>query len=374
MLFKKLGFPIINNFAGDIREFTPGLFKILSGFDVEPVLENGYGSRLGFTHQDYLDVFPAIRFADREEVFHQDMLIVLKNPDLEDLEMLNDGSGLFSMIHYDTRPGCVELIHRKHIKAFSMDSMVDDQGIRTFVDYFGTAYAGCETAFDVLKQTREDFASKDRKPYVATIIGAGGVAQGCVRSLEVLSDKELFANQLPGIITQVITRSITTDEENLKKVLNGTDILIDASKRPDPSKFILTNEQLGYLPENAIILDISADHYDTSVTPILVKAFEGIIKGTYDKRVIYTDDPEYDEVPEGVSTANRRITVSCDAWPSIHPHKSIVYYEGIMRNYMDLLLGRDTETLDVNSNNFFERSLYRGTIKYFDEKEAKNNK
>ena len=45
-----------------------------------------------------------------------------------------------------------------------------------------------------------------------------------------------------------------------------------------------------------------------------------------------------------------------------------------MRNYMDLLLGRDTDTLDVNSNNFFERSLYRGSIKHFDEKTAAENK
>lgn len=369
MYFKKLGFPIIRNFSGDIREFTPVLFEYLKGFDVQPVLENGYGSRLGYTHQDYLEVFPEIRFADREEVFHQDLLITLKNPDLDDLEMLNEGSGLFSMIHYETRPKCVDLIHRKHLHSFSMDALVDDQGIRTFVDYFGTAYAGCETAFGVMKDTRKDFSSPDRDPFVVTIVGAGGVAQGCVRSFEVIGDQELFAKKLPGILTQVITRSITTDDKNLKKVLKKTDILVDATKRPNSSTFIITNEQLGYLPENAIILDLAADYYDAATN--MVKAFEGTLKGTYDKRVLYPDDPEYDAIPEGIDRTNRRITVSCDAWPSIHPHTSIAYYEGIMKIYLNLLLTRDSESFKANSNDCFERSLFRSTISYFDENKKK---
>lgn len=371
MRFKTLGFPIIRNFPGDIREFTPGLFKQLNKFDQELILETGYGSRLGFTEKDYLDVCPRIKFADRETVFHQDMLVTLKNPELEDLETLNDGSALFTMIHYGTRPRCVSLIQRKKLESFSMDALVDDQGLRTFVDYFGTAFAACETGFEVFKQTRKDFNDPERKPYVATVVGAGGVAQNCVRSFEILSDRELYAKKLPGLITQVITRSITMDPGNLKEVLKKTDILVDATKRPRSDFYILTNEAIGYLPEDAIIIDVAADPYDPTQTPMQVKAFEGTVKGTNSQKVFYPDDPEYDKIPAGIETKNRRINVSCDAWPSIHPLESITYYEPIMMNYLNILLTKDTKDIDGESSNVFERSLYRSTISYFEEKHKK---
>ncbi|MBR0171379.1 MAG: hypothetical protein IJQ21_01155 [Lachnospiraceae bacterium] len=365
MRFHTLGFPVINNFPGDIREFTPSLFAYLDGFDIVPVLEEGYGKRLGYSKQDYLDASAKVIFKERRDVFSQDILITLKNPENEDLEQLRDGSGLFSMIHYHTRPQCVKLINRKQLKSFSMDSMVDDRGIRTFVDYFGTAFAGSETAFGVLKEIRKDFDDDERKPFVVTIVGAGGVAQGCVRSMEVLSDRELFAKHLPGLITQVITRSVTEDDRALRRVLKDTDILVDATNRPDSTVFIITNDQLGELKEQAIILDLAADRYDTSIDPPQVKAFEGTIKGTPDNMIRKTDDPDYEAVPKSVSTKNRRLTVSCDAWPSVHPKESIEFYQILMKNYLNILLTKDTDELDINSNDTFERSLCRSSIGYF---------
>ncbi len=366
MKIKTLGFPMIRNFPGDIRDFTPNLFAYLNKFsEISIVVEEGYGARLGYSAQDYLDACPRVKFAPMQEVYRQDMIVILKNPDLDNLELLRDGASLFTMIHYDTRPNCVQLIKRKKLNTFSMDALVDDQGIRTFVDYFGTAYAGCERAFAVLKETRVDFASTKRKPFVVTILGAGGVAQGCVRAFEVLGDAELFKNKLPGIITQIITRSITADSEYLSEVLSKTDILVDATKRPDSSKIIISNKALGSLPADAIILDLAADHYDVSVNPPHVKALEGTLKGTPNKMVIYPNDPEYDKIPSFVDATNRRITVSCDAWPSTHPDRSIRYYEGLLKNYLNILLEDDICSLDSNSNNVFERSLYRSTIAYF---------
>ncbi len=91
------------------------------------------------------------------EAYGQDITMILKNPELENLELLKDGSTLFTMLHYSTRPAVVELIKRKKLKTFSMDSIVDDQGLRMFVDYFGTAYCGCKAGIDVLKKRMGSF-------------------------------------------------------------------------------------------------------------------------------------------------------------------------------------------------------------------------
>ena len=144
-------------------------------------------------------------------------------------------------------------------------------------------------------------------------------------------------------------------------ILKDTDILVDASKRQDLSKCIIKNEQIGYLPDHSIILDITADRYDIGQ----VKPIEGTVVGSLSKYVIYPDDELYDTLPENIDSKNRRITVSCDAWPGITPKESISHYEGIIKNFLDVLLTKDTDEIDKDSDNYFERALYRGTLEHY---------
>lgn len=365
-MISKIGFPKIHNYPGDIREYTPEMFRYLKKFDnIELYLERGYGERLGYSQDDYLEANGTIIFTSFEKVFEQDMLIILKMPDLEKLEMLNDNSSIFSMLHYDTRPSFNEVLIRKKIKSFAMDMIVDDYGNRMFVDYFGTAFAGCEQAFNVLKENMNDFYSLKREPIKVTIIGAGGVASGCVKSFQILGDKEFCGKDVPGVVTQVITSNITEKEEQVIEIFKKTNILIDATRRGDYSVAIINNNALAFLPKDAVILDLSADRYDLSVNPPLVRAIEGTVKGTPDHNVIYPDDLLYDQLPDFVNKTNRRIVVSSDAWPSSKPHESIKYYEMLMKNYLNVLLSKDLDNISLESDNIFERGLYRSTISYF---------
>jgi len=366
MKVKTLGFPVIHNYPGDIREFTPNLFKYLEKFThLEYYLEEGYGERLGYTKEDYTAVNTRIHFVPLEEVYKQDMIAILKNPDLKNLELMRDGASLFSMIHYDSRPAAVELITRKKIQSFSMDAIVDDYGIRTFVDYFGTAFSGCEIAFAELKKRKKDFHSTERGPIKVTIVGAGGVGQNAVKSFEVLSDKEFLGTEYTGVVSSVLTRTMTGNEAALKEIFSTTDILVDASKRFDYSQHIISNKMLGYLPEDAIILDLSADRYVDS-EPRMVRAFEGTVKGTPSEKVLLPDNKAYDELPAWVDSTNRRVVVSCDAWPSVDPHKSIAVYELLMKNFFNVLLAKeDLDDVSIESDDTFERGLARSTITYF---------
>lgn len=370
MKVKTVGFPMIHNFAGDKRDFIPDLFRFMDRYDgVAFYLEEGYGQRLGYSEEDYLAASAKVRFVPFEEAYQQDITMILKDPELENLEMLKDGSTFFTMLHYSTRPAVVELIKRKNLQPFSMDSIVDDQGLRMFVDYFGTAYCGCKAGIDVLKKTYRDFYSRERGPLKAFVMGAGGVGQGVVKSLEVISDDEFLDKKgVAGILPFVATRTITSDKQAMRELLKEADLLIDATQRKNQSIQIIDNEEVAYLPEHAVIVDLCADRYDFTLDPPLRRVVEGTVNGNPAHYIIYPDDPLYDQLPAGVDSTNRRVVVSCDAWPGMDYRRSVQYYYGLMKNYVGVILGKDFDEISEDSDNLFERGLYRSTLVYFESK------
>ncbi len=365
---KTVGFPMIHNFEGDKRDFIPELFRFMDRYEgVEFYLEEGYGSRLGYTPEDYLKASSKVHFVPFEEAYKQDITMILKDPDIENLELLRDGTVFFTMIHYPTHPTVVEVIKRKKLKSFSMDSIVDDDGLRLFVDYFGTSYCACATGVETLKKQYPDFYSEERGPIKVLVMGAGGVGQAAVRAMEIIGDKEFLASGQSGFATTVITRTITGNREALRALLAETDILVDATQRRNQTILIIANEDLACLPEHAVIVDISGDRDDFTENPPIRRAIEGTLKGSPSKMVIYPDDPGYDELPEGIVTTNRRTTVSCDAWPGVDTERSVQCYCKLMKNYVGILLTKEPEEISIDSDNMFERALSRSTLKYFEE-------
>ncbi|MCQ2551064.1 MAG: hypothetical protein MJ146_02580 [Clostridia bacterium] len=365
---KTVGFPMIRNFSGDSRDFNPALFEFMDRYEgVEFYLEDGYGSRLGYTKDDYYKASSKVKFVSRKESFGQDITMILKNPELEDLEMLKDGSVYFSMLHYATRPGVREIIERKHLKAFAMDHIVDDEHKRIFVDFFGTAFNACKYGVDALKETYPKFHSKDRGPIKALVMGVGGVGQNAIRSLEILSDQEFLQSGEYGILPIVATRAITGHPELFNELIKDCYLVVDATQRKVESEYVMTNEQIGLLPEEAVIVDICADRYDFTVNPPLVKGMEGTLTGSPDHAIIYPDDPRYEtEFPADiVSSKHRRVTASCNAWPGMDVPRSVQVYFGLMKNYVGLILTKEFEDISEDSDNLFERGLARSTYEYY---------
>lgn len=365
---KTIGFPRMHKEENERRDFLPSLFGELGSYgNIEIFVEKGYGSAMGFTEKDYLAYNPKIKFVDHDEIYMKDMVVVLRAPKNEELEIMKPGSVLVSMLHYETQEPRDKLLMDKGIKCFSMDGFKDDRNIRMLVNYAGTSRAGSKVAFAELKKRMKGFYSSSRRPIQITIIGMGAVGINAAKAFEEFSDEEFYYKnwEMPGFLITMLPRNITKNEKYLREILSHTDILVDASKREDATQIIVANEMIEAMPEHAVILDLSADPYNDKLQPTQVKGIEGIPTGNIDKYVIETNDELYDTIPEGVGSKNRRLVVSCNAWPAVEPKECMAIYNEQLAPFLKVLMTRDIDDLDINSDNLHERSLVRASLSYF---------
>ncbi|MDP3387175.1 MAG: alanine dehydrogenase [Eubacteriales bacterium] len=363
-LIKSIGFPKMHKEESEKRDFLPEFFKDLMDYQVDLFLEEGYGERLGYSHADYVKFNNKIKFISPEKVFENDMIIVLRCPEVEEINLIKEDSILISMLHYETRETRNKLLKERKINCFSMDAMTNDDHERILVNYRGTSRAGSRIAFEELKKRTENFSKIKDKVINVSIIGAGAVAANSAKAFEEFGDKEFLSSDR-GIMIHILPRTITQNEEFVKDILSKTDILVDASKRPDSSKIIIRNGLISNMPDYAIILDLAADPYNESVEPIQVKGIEGIPTGTLDKFVMKPDDEMFDGIPETISSYNRRVVVSCNAWPGIDARDCMELYGRQLTPFIDVLLSKPLDKLDISSRNMYERSLVRSSLDYF---------
>ncbi|WP_125152940.1 alanine dehydrogenase [Clostridium rectalis] len=370
---KTLGFPRMHKEKNEKRDFLPNIFKMLKADSVEIYLEKGYGSGMGMKEEDYLKANNNIRFVSNKECYEKDIIVVLRSPEFMEIDYMKNGSTLISMLHYPTRATRVKKLKEKNIFGVSMDSLRNDFLERIVVNYNGTSGNGVELAFQELSNSFKDFYSKDREPIKVSIIGMGMVGLYAAKSAGKYGNLELNKkmNQLgtKGITVTMLPRSITKDRHELIKILKNTDILIDASTRDNSSKYIISNSLLAQLKPHSIILDLTADPYLIDTDPIQVKAIEGIPTGTLDKPVIYINDSIYNTIPEGVNKENKRIVVSCNAWPGIKPKECMQLYGIQLLPIIQQVIKLNKKDFKCSSDDYFTRAIYRGTIEYFEKYE-----
>lgn len=358
----------MNKEKSEKRDFVPLLFqklRSLKGIDI--LVEENYGSGMNFLIEDYISANNKIRFLPRKEVFKADLVVVLRTPEEDELRWMNKNSLLFSMLHYETRASRNKLLQELSLFPFSMDGVVDDWNKRMVVNYSGTSFSGVKEAFKELEKSTDHFEKPGHRPLNAGILGFGSVGLEAAKALKTLSDN-FFLNKsssAPGMIINLYPRNITENPDLLKSQLENMDLLIDASRRRDPSKFIIKNEWLSVMPKHSVILDLSADPYNTEVSPIQVKSIEGIPTGTLDQLVFYPEDPIYKTIPTQVDTRHRRTVVSCNAWPGVDPIGCMTLYSKQLTPFLKVLLSHNIEDLSIKSDNPYERALVRSSLEYF---------
>jgi len=323
---------------------------------------------MGFIQEDYLTVAPDVRFAAHEEVFNQDYVMVLRCPTESELKQLKKGATLISMLHYPTRPQRVDFLRSLGVEGISLDSIKDDNGRRLVENLKSVAWNGLEVGFQVLRRTypAPGMEGEKRAPIQATVLGVGAVGMHAVQASSRYGDLNLWSHLaqkgVPGVHVNALDYDVVSQEKTMREILSRTDILVDATQRPNASKVVIPNEWIGLMPEHAVIVDLSVDPYNFDVSPPEVKGIEGIPQGNLDQFVFTPNDPAYERIPDLVSKENRRHVASCYSWPGIHPKECMELYGNQLRPILSMLIEKGG-TKDIRPRGaYFERAVTRAML------------
>jgi alanine dehydrogenase len=364
-----IGLPRMGKEKGEKRVFLPDFVQWLTTLGAVVYLEEGYGSSGGYDLADYRQGNESVSQASRAAVFQQDVVLVLRAPERPEFDLLRPGSILITMLHYPTRPWRVQRLHDLGIRSISMDSIVDDNNIRLVENMKAVAWNGLEIAFDVLEDRLPDLHRPDGLPVHVLILGTGMVGKHAVDAATKLGRVERnnahMAAGGSGAVALTVGRNVTAQPALMQTLMAQADILVDATYRRDSSRPTIPNDWIGWLPDHAVIADLSVDPYLLNDTPPVVRGIEGIPQGNLDKYVFHPDDADWiSTIPDSIPTTHRRTVVSCYSWPGIHPDACMAHYARQLAPFMEILFEKGYDNLSMRGK-YFERALCRATLRHW---------
>ncbi len=368
-----VGFPRMHREPSERRDFLPPLIGLLTAIGAEVHVETGIGSGMGYTDLDYSTISPAVVVSDEEDCYRQDVVIVLRAPEGR-YELLRRGATLVSMLHFNTRPGRVAMLRELGIDAIALDLIANEDGRRLVENLRSVAWNGIGAAFAALERTWPALVEPGRPTVKVTIMGAGRVGRHAVEFATKYGDEarnEAFGRLgLAGVEVVTLGRNLTGDAAYLRGRLTQTDLLVDATARRDPSRPIVPNAWIALLPEHAVICDLAVDPYLLDAEPRIVRAIEGIPQGDLDQWEFGPDDPAWDRLPPGIPTAVRRTVVSCYSWPGVRPEPCMHVYGSQLAPLLEQLVSAGGLDGIRPDGSYFERALWRGSLRGFTERMA----
>ncbi|HYH95355.1 hypothetical protein [Hyalangium sp.] len=361
-----LGLPRMHKERGERRDFLPSLVRRLTKWGVEVYAESGIGLGMGLTDADYAGL--GVHVVDGQEAYAQDVVLVLRSPELDELTKLKRGATLVSMLHFPTRPQRIRRLTELGLEALSLDSIEDDEGQRLVENMHAVAWNGLEAAFDTLEKTDATLLDPGRPPVRVTVMGVGMVGKHAVEAATKygrLERSEAFRQRgLQGVEVTVLGRDLTGHWAYMRERLRNTDVLVDATQRSNPSQPLIPNEWLAWLPQHAIVCDLVVDPYVLEVTPPTVRSVEGIPRGDLDQYVFLPEDPGWMKtVPAEIPTQHRRATATCYSWPGVHPRECMERYEHQLAPLLETLFSRGGVEHLRPDGDFHERALCRASLR-----------
>jgi alanine dehydrogenase len=364
---KSIGFPRMMQEPGEKRVFLPEFIQFIASIGVKVYIEEGYGSRSGYTFEDYKRASPNVYMCSREQAFQKDVALILRSPKPEEFQLVKRGTILISMLHYPTRPKRIARLRDLGINSISLDSIADDKSLRMVENMKAVAWNGLEAAFDWLEKIWPGLVRPDKKPINVLILGTGMVGKHAIDAATKLGNVERnndhIASNGPGAVALSIGRNVASNAATMKDLMEKADILVDATQRRDTSKPVVPNDWIAWLQEHAVVVDLAVDPYTLDANPPVVRGIEGIPQGSLDQYVFPADDPKWDSmVPGSTPSRHRRTTVTCYSWPGVHPEACMTHYAQQLEPFMEVLFEKGYEGLSLDGT-YFERALYRATLK-----------
>ena len=363
-----VGFPRMHKEAAERRDYLPDLVTAVADVGAEVVIEDGLGSGMGLSDQDYTARSPRIRVGTNADAFAQDIVVTLRCPETEELHKIRPGASLVAMLHYSTRPARIEALLAAGIEGVSLDGIVDDTERRLVVNAPAVAWNGVEAAFDLLEVTWPQLRSNARGPVQGLVLGIGTIGRHAVEAVSNLGSKArrdaYLAARFPGVVVRAVGRNVTADAATMTDLLATTDVLVDASQRDDPSRPLVPNRWLELMPPHAVVCDLVVDPYLMGAVPPTVRSIEGIPRGNLDQYAFAPEDPSWsDTIPDVIPTEHRRHVVSCYSWPGVRPHPCMELYGGQLASLLRVLVERGGATGLRPDGPLEERALHRAWLR-----------
>lgn len=362
-----IGFPRMLKETGEKRVFLPEFIQFLAAQGAFIYIEEGYGARSGFMFDDYRRGNERVRRCTIHEAYQQDLVFVLRSPNLQEYQLLKPGGCLVSMLHFPTRPKRVQTLKDLGVHAISLDSIVNDNNLRMVENMRAVAWNGLEAAFDVLQGDWPNLQHPDGKPIKVLVLGTGMVGKHAVEASTKLGNvernNEHIAHGGLGAVAVCVGRNITNNAATMQKLFQDTDILVDATQRRHTASPVVPNAWIEWLPQHAVLVDLAVDPYMLDTDPPVVRGIEGIPQGNLDKYIFTPEDEDWqDTIPESIPSGCRRVAVSCYSWPGIHPEACMYHYARQLEPLMAALIKSGYDGLNEDGD-FFERALYRGSLR-----------
>lgn len=367
---RTVGLPRLHKERGERRDFLPGLVEFISRLGVEQiVVEEAYGVGMGLSVDAYTTQSPRVRVGSLAECYQQDFVLCLRCPSEEQLRAMRPGSVLLSMLHFPTRPGRVRLLHEIGVRGVSLDSVKDDLGMRLVQNMAAVGWNGVRASFIELSKLLPDFEDPRRAPVRVTVLGAGAVGghavQAAIRYGDLALRQKLVQRGVRGVEVTTVDYDLTADEEYMERRFLNTDLLVDATQRPDPTKVVVRNEWIATLPSHAVILDLAVDPYDFSVDPPEVKGIEGLPEGNLDQFVFAPDDPAWDRIDPRINHRERRTALSCYSWPGVDPRACMEVYGKQVEPVVRAIVSVGLDALDPLQGPYYDRATSRADVAYW---------
>lgn len=364
-----LGIPRMHKEPGERRDWLPELLGAAARHGATVVVEDGVGSGMGLSLADYKAAVPGLQVVkSREAAWKQDVVLVLRSPEVEEFDALvKPGGTVVAMLHLGTRPRRVKKLKSLGAHAVSLDGLTDDHGARLVENTRAVGWNGLESAFTALEQLTPARLAKGQPVLNVTVMGAGQVGKHAAEAAIKYGNRarwvEWSERGTPPVTSQLIGRRITGDDAWLKDQLQKTDVLVDATQRDKADVALVPNAALQWLPKHAVICDLNVDPYVPTGTPPTVRSIEGIPMGTLDQWLFSPEDPNWTRtIPPGVDTKHRRAVVSCYSWPGIHPKVCMEHYQQQLEPLLVRLLERGGAQGVKQDGDALDRALWRAGL------------
>lgn len=251
---------------------TPAMVRALAEAGHAVLVQRGAASRIGFTDEMYRSAGAAI-VETPSEVYAADMVIKVKEPQMEEFSLLREGQILFCFLHLAPDSQLTKQLIESKVVGIAYETVVDDKGRLPLLIPM-SEIAGRISVQAGATHLQLSYGGKGvlmgGVPGVApakTIIIGGGIvgtqaarmAVGLGSDVTVLDNNPYRLKELDELF-QSRLKTLYSDASTLEEIIADTDLVIGAVLIPGKlAPKVLTRKMIKKMAPGSVIVDVAID-------------------------------------------------------------------------------------------------------------------